>query len=160
MNLINRRVFLIISLVTVTLLLSTMTVAAHPASEMNLSYEMDNEMLEVEIVHSVDNQEDHYIDNVEVRKNEELMMSKNYNSQPTSSSFTYEYELTASEGDNISVYSNCNKGGDDTVEMQVEAGQTQDGENQTQEEDMNTLMMVGIVIAIIIVLGIVYAWMS
>ncbi len=92
---------------------------AHPASEMSLSYDKNTNILEVKITHQVSDAESHYIDNVTISINDEKYETYEYFSQPTSSSFTYNYNLSLSEGDKVEVYTHCNLGGDLTEELTV-----------------------------------------
>ncbi len=88
-------------LITVNL---SLNVSAHPASEMSLNYNKNNNILEVTISHQVSDLEEHYIDNLTIILNGEIYSTYKYTSQPTSSSFTYTYDLNASEEDIIEVY--------------------------------------------------------
>lgn len=85
-------------------------VYAHPPEDMKLKYDFLNQTLYVRIEHRVSNPLTHYIETVVVEINEEEYVF-NYNSQPTTSIFTYNYTISADCGDLITVTAYCNMGG-------------------------------------------------
>ncbi len=94
-------------------------VSAHPASDMSLSYDVDKQILDVSIVHRVSDLTTHYIYTVIIRKNNVVYQTYNYTGQPTNSSFTYTYDVNASSGDRIEVFTDCNLGGSLTKQLTV-----------------------------------------
>jgi len=110
----------ILLLVIPALLISP--VAAHPPSALNLTYTSSTSELSVTITHAVRDPADHYIDLVEVRSGNMILILANYTSQPTTSTFTYLYTVPAKSGDLLEVNATCNKGGSLTETILVPAG--------------------------------------
>jgi len=97
----------------------SLSVSAHPASDMKLFYNTDSNVLDVSITHQVSNPETHFIYNVIIRKNGDTYNNYEYTSQPTNSNFTYSYEVNTSKGDIIEVFIDCNLGGSLTKQLTV-----------------------------------------
>ncbi len=137
---INKRIIKILLSVTVLVLVMSIffsiNVSAHPASDMTLSYDYDNEELNVEITHNVGNINSHYIDNVTIKINDEIYEIFTYTGQPTDSSFTYTYDVNASIGDEIEVYTHCNVGGDLTKKISVTSTGVTESESEFTVEDI------------------------
>jgi hypothetical protein len=104
------KLHLVILLLVIPALLIT-TVAAHPPSALNLTYNSSTSELSATITHAVRDPADHYIDPVEVRSGDAVLISVNYTSQPTNRTFMYVYTITAKSGDLLEVNATCNKGG-------------------------------------------------
>lgn len=119
-------------------------VSAHPASDMKLTYNTDTQELDVSITHSVSDPQAHYIYILTIRKNDEIYKSYDYNSQPTSSSFTYAYIVNASEGDILEVYTDCNYGGSLTEKIKVKSGITSTGDSSNLVHDIAYYLIFGI----------------
>jgi len=104
----------------VILILSSVKVVAHPASSMSIDYDIESKELIVSMTHIVADPADHYISNITIEKNNVFYKSFEYISQPTSSSFTYNYSgIDAEVGDMFSVVSICNKGGQKSAILTV-----------------------------------------
>lgn len=86
-------------------------VEAHPPASMSLSYDFGLQELSVTITHSVSNPSSHYVDTVTVYRNSNVVNTFPYTSQPTTGTFTYTYNVTASDGDTLSAKADCNIGG-------------------------------------------------
>ncbi|MBD3193839.1 MAG: hypothetical protein GF317_02210 [Candidatus Lokiarchaeota archaeon] len=121
----NKKIFnyftlnILISVFIFFTLFSTINVSCHPASDMILSYNLENQVLSVKINHFVSNSKTHYIDNVTISKNDDIVHILNYTSQPSNSNFTYTYSVNASTGDEIEVFTHCNLGGSLTKKLTV-----------------------------------------
>ncbi|MEA2069762.1 MAG: hypothetical protein U9O98_00575 [Asgard group archaeon] len=94
-------------------------ISGHSPSTMSLSYDLQTNLLEVNISHSVSNTDNHYIESVEIWLNDVLNRSENYDSQPTTNSFSYEYTILANIGDEIEVIATCNQFGSMTRTLTV-----------------------------------------
>ena len=82
----------------------------HSPSSMTLEYTIATEELAVTISHSVSDVNTHYIELVEIWKNEILELSQDYTSQPDTT-FTYTYQINVTKGDELEVKATCNLGG-------------------------------------------------
>jgi len=115
------KLYLLIVLLAVPALL-VFPVSAHPPSAVNLTYNTSTSELAVTITHAVRDPADHYIDPVEVRSGNAVLILAHYTSQPTSGTFTYLYIVPAKSGDLLEVNATCNKGGSLTETILVPAG--------------------------------------
>jgi len=82
-------------------------VAAHPPSDMTLSYNEISRILSVTITHQVPNPQNHYIREVLVTINGKTVNDSFYTSQPTKDTFTYQYPIDTRTGDEIAVTATC-----------------------------------------------------
>jgi len=125
-------------------ILFAFNVSAHPASNMELSYDYDNQKLEVLITHNVGDPETHYIDNITIKKNGDIYKIYEYTSQPTDSSFSYTYNVNTSSGDEIEVYTHCNKGGELTKKLTVSTTSESKTEDSLTVQDIVYYSIFGI----------------
>ncbi|MDG6218528.1 MAG: hypothetical protein QCI00_03710 [Candidatus Thermoplasmatota archaeon] len=98
-------IFVVLMLVT-TSLLSGMVIA-HPPKDMVLSYDLETEILSVTITHNSDIPTVHNIEKVEINRNNELVLIEEYDSQPSTSEFSYEYDIQAVVDDELTVIAYC-----------------------------------------------------
>ena len=85
----------------------------------DLIYDMNAQTLSVTIDHYTLSKGMHHIKSVEIKKNGVLISSNNYNTQPTSSIFTYTYVIPAAKGDVFEVTATCNMWGHKTSTLTV-----------------------------------------
>ncbi len=149
----SRFVSLVVFLTLVISIFLAINVSAHPASNMELSFDSETQEIEVLITHSVSNRETHYISDVVISKNGEVYNSYNYTSQPTNSSFTYKYEITATAGDEIEVFTECNLGGTLTKQITISSNVTTENQDSFSIQDITYYSILGI--PFIIHLGII-----
>jgi hypothetical protein len=106
----SRKVVLILSALILLsfffILLSTL-VLAHPPSQMALEYDADTQTLAVTITHSVPDPTSHYVEKVGITKNGAPLLTKEYTSQPSTSTFSYTYAIAADNGDNLEITAYC-----------------------------------------------------
>jgi desulfoferrodoxin (superoxide reductase-like protein) len=100
------------------LILTTNNVIAHPPSKLNIEYIEENEVVFVNITHSVSNN-DHYIKAVEIHINDKIYGVYNYTNQPSETTFSYKYNTSTNDGDTIKVKAICNQFGTLTRELVV-----------------------------------------
>jgi len=81
---------------------------AHPPQDMVLEYEIETEILSVTITHITPAQNIHYVNKIEIKRNDELIITELYDSQPTTSEFTYNFDVQAVVGDELTVIAYCN----------------------------------------------------
>jgi len=108
----SRRMLVIFSCSFFLLLsLFSFIVSAHSPSNIELIYDMDTQILSVDISHSVPDPNNHYIKEVKIEKNGVEYMNEQYTSQQSSSSFTDTYVITAADGDSLKVTGYCSISG-------------------------------------------------
>lgn len=103
----------------VLLLLLSIPSEAHPPANVSLSYDQNNQTLNVTIMHTVSAPAGHYIARVEVTKNDQAVLSQNYTSQPSSYPFTYSYPVNATSGDVLKATATCSIRGSKPAEITV-----------------------------------------
>ena len=111
--------YIVIVLMLVTAPLLGAQVFAHPPQDMTLTYNIDTITLDVTITHQVINPNDHYIYKVDIKKNDVLILTENYGSQPSTSTFTYSYSVDANVGDQLKVTAYCSIAGSITRQITV-----------------------------------------
>jgi len=110
---------LIFLLLTLTILPTP--ILAHPPAEMKLEYNFDEQTLSVTVTHSVSTPESHYVKKLEIKKNADLFLTEDYTSQPTTSTFTYTYNVTVGDGDVLEATAYCSLYGSKTERITVAA---------------------------------------
>jgi len=116
----NLRLILGLMVFSLSLVLVTSSGLAHPPSNMELEYLGEEGLLMVKITHRVGNPSSHYVEEVSVFKNGNLEIQEDYSKQGASNGGTYEYQLSAKNGDSIRVKAVCNRFGNMTETIQVE----------------------------------------
>jgi len=145
-NKINKsRFYAIITLIFLTTitLISFQNVSAHSPSDLNLTYDIDTQKLNVTISHQVANPDSHYIYSIEIIKNGNIIKTHNYDNQPDTASFTYTYDVNATIGDIIEVSTFCNQGG--TRNKQITVG----SEDSSSTPGFGVLILLCSIIALI-----------
>lgn len=97
-------------------------VQAHSPSTMSLSYDVEDQVLNVTITHVVNDPNTHYIDSITVKVNGTEVLSKSYTSQPSSSNFMRSFDILANEGATIEVRATCSVSGSLSKSTTVSAG--------------------------------------
>jgi len=87
-------------------------VFAHPPSEMDLKYFPDSKRLYVEIHHRVEQSFEHYIERIEVQRNNDVPTKYYLRGQETSGLVLKEIKMPAAMGDTLAVRVVCNRSGD------------------------------------------------
>jgi hypothetical protein len=85
--------------------------AAHAPSDMSISYNELSKVLNVTITHQVPNPQAHYVREVRVTINGNVVHDSQYTSQPAPDTFTYTYPLLPRPGDTIEVTATCSIAG-------------------------------------------------
>ncbi|MFX0005845.1 MAG: hypothetical protein ACFFA7_07435 [Promethearchaeota archaeon] len=107
----NKTIILLILFCFFSLCLFTLTVKAHNPQNMVLAYDFSKQELNVTITHNVVNPNTHYIELVEIRVNGSIVLSEGYTSQPTTSTFMYQFNVTAKHGATIQARAFCSISG-------------------------------------------------
>lgn len=90
---------------------------ANPPQDVNISYNSGSQILTVTITHKSSATSFHYIKHVEIKKNGTVVSDNTYNNQPEPATFTYNYKLTAAEGDKLEATASCSIWGDKTATL-------------------------------------------
>ena len=107
------------SALSIFLVFMSLPALAHAPRELNLAYDFPNQTLTVSIEHWAVSPTVHFVEKVEVFKNEKKVESKEYQSQPDSEKFTYTYKIEAKEGDVFNVVAKCSVFGTTTAKLTV-----------------------------------------
>lgn len=118
------KIFLIMSFLI--LINSSQTVFAHPASNIDLEYNYNNQKLTSTITHNTPDKEGHYIYKLKIYRNDIIVNDNEYTSQPTDNTFELLFDVSADEGDILKVWVECNIGGtnEKSITITVENGST------------------------------------
>jgi hypothetical protein len=95
---------------------------ATPPQALIVSYDANFQILTVTITHESPFTSFHYIEYVEIKKNNSIMGNNIYDSQLDPKTFTYTYKLSAAKGDTLAVTASCSMWGHKTTTLIV--GQT------------------------------------
>ena len=90
---------------------------AHPPAWISLTYDSQNQSLNVTTTHQVSNPAGHYVFKIAVQKNGTQVLTKEYTSQPTSGTFRYEYPINATKGDVLKATAYCSIAGSKSGEI-------------------------------------------
>ena len=115
----KRLLMFLIVLLGTFLLISSNTIA-HAPSSMELEYNFYTQKLNVTISHAVAEPDAHYVESVEILKNDVEFLTTDYANQPSSSTFTYTYDVAAVDGDDLEVTAICNIAGSITEAIRIE----------------------------------------
>ena len=103
----------------VTTVLYSAFAFAHPPQDMVLDYDIDTQILSVSITHISPAPNSHYVNRIDVERNDEVIISEEYDSQPTTSEYTNTYDISAVIGDELIVTAYCNIQGSITRSITV-----------------------------------------
>jgi len=99
----------------------SLSVSAHPPGEIEMSFDLENKMLEVTIPHGSQDNAAHFIDNVDVYLNDNLHVEQAFLVQTDNDKMYLHYMLPGAEsGDTIRVSADCNRFGSGEMEITVE----------------------------------------
>ncbi len=112
-------------------------VQGHGPSSMSLSYDLETNMLNISISHSVSNPDTHYIESITIFINDVEETTKTYTSQDSTTGGEYQIEIEASIGDKIKATATCNQGG--LITREITVGDTNNGNGETEETSFQVL---------------------
>ncbi|MFX1329706.1 MAG: hypothetical protein ACFE91_16375 [Promethearchaeota archaeon] len=137
-------------------ILSLMAISgkAHNPSSMSLSYDSNTEILSVSIKHTVNNPNSHFIESVEIKLNGSTIINQPYTSQPSTSTFTYQYNITAGVGATIQAIATCNQIG--SITRSIIVGDDSGGQDGTTEIPGYLGFLIITTLALIILLPLIY----
>ena len=93
--------------------------AAHPPSRMQLAYQEQTGELVAEISHGVEDPAIHFVQNVVIRKNGDILHEETYINQPSENLFTYRYPVVLGPGDEVTATADCNIFGTITARISI-----------------------------------------
>ena len=107
---------------TIVLILSlTLSIYAHPPGNIEMSFNTENNMLEVTVPHNSSDNSGHFINNVKVYLNDNLHIEQDFIMQTDNEVQYLHYMLPgAKSGDNINLTAECNKFGSRESKITVE----------------------------------------
>ncbi len=97
-------------------------IRAHTPSNMTLSYDYDNQILTVTVIHSVADMNSHYIEQIIINKNTLFVMDRNYTSQASTSSMSDTFNVAAADNDVFQVTAISSVSGQITLQLTVSSG--------------------------------------
>ncbi len=103
-------------------IMASSTLEATPPKSVTLEYNSSSHVLTVTIEHKSPFPTKHYIKNVAIKKNGEMVAPHTYASQPDKTRFTYTYPVAAEKGDEIEVTAKCSLFGSKTEKIVVNPG--------------------------------------
>ena len=108
--------------ITIILLFTlSLSVYAHPPGDIAMNFNPENQMLEVTISHSSNDNTDHFINNVKVYLNDNLHIEQAFIVQTNNENQYLHYMIPgAKSGDVIRLTAECNKFGNKELEITVE----------------------------------------
>lgn len=101
------------------------SVIATPPQDIQLAYDSGTGILNVTIIHVVDNPRDHYIKLVVITVAGKEIGRNDYTSQPDAKEFTYSYPVMVGSGEEIAVTATCNRFG--SLTRTISPGQQKSG---------------------------------
>jgi len=109
----KKTLIIYLQIVGFILILSNFTTMAssHAPYYLDLTYNTDTTTLTATFTHPVSDPNTHYVSIVEIKLNYTILDTFYYTSQPIADEFSYEYNITASEGDELLVTGDCSQGG-------------------------------------------------
>lgn len=116
----SKEKFLLYFLLGLSFFLSyPMAVMAHPPKSLTAEYDNQSQKLTIRIDHGSFSSKMHYISNVEVKKNAQVVINQTYKNQSDKNPFEYTYEIPAKVGDVLEIKATCNMYGSKTVSITV-----------------------------------------
>jgi hypothetical protein len=107
--------------IVLVILSAIVVLNAHPASNVSLTFDKEQNLLSVEFEHKVRNAEDHYISEVTVYLNDTEIITQKISKQESADGGKLLYVIVDTEvGDKISVGIDCIKTGKKTGEIVIE----------------------------------------
>ncbi len=114
-------------------------VQGHDPAKVTPEYHFEDQILEVWIHHPITFPDIHWVNNVQVRKNNVLVGNYSYDSQPNTVDMTYNYSISAVHFDILKIRVFCTYQGDTEVELLV-----LDPDNPTTRLPTTTSKLIGI----------------
>ena len=129
--------------------------SAHAPSDMSISYNELSKELQVTITHQVPNPQAHYVREVRIAINGNVVSDSQYTSQPVSDTFTYTYPVLPTPGDTSEVTASCSIAGSISRQMYMPgptattSGQPSSPPPLTQKAALGIIPVLGALLAIL-----------
>jgi len=123
-------------------------VDANAPSVLTVSYNLETQALLVTINHPVSDTASHYIQKVEIKKNDVIYNTTSYTSQPDPNSFTYIYHVNATVGDTLDITASCVQGGSKTFQYAIETN----NDDKKSSPGFEMILFIGVVIMTVTIL--------
>jgi len=104
------RTAIILLIILLFVLYQTEPIAATPPSDISLEYDYDAQILKANITHFVPNIKAHYIELIEIMKNDVSYLNRTYVNQSATYGMYDTFDVQASHGDNLTLVATCSKG--------------------------------------------------
>jgi len=114
--------FILFAVLLVSITASIQNVKGDAPATVSLLYNTGTQKLNVTILHPVSDPNSHYVATVVIKVNGSTVLTPTYSSQPSSTSFTYQYDVTADDGARIEASATCILGGTTSACIIVGAG--------------------------------------
>ena len=85
-------------------------IAATPPSDISLEYDYDAQILKANVTHFVANVRTHYIELIEIMKNDVFYLNRTYENQSDAYGMYDTFDVQASHDDNLTLVATCRKG--------------------------------------------------
>lgn len=136
---------ILIILFIFSVVVNSYCVSGHPASNVDLKYDFDDQKLNVTISHNTDDTNTHYIEKVEIYKNGVTIIEEDYTNQPSSNAFTLSFDVSTDDGDVLKVETECSISGKTQDSITVKS----EGDGISYEKDDTSTPGFGFLIAIL-----------
>jgi len=118
-TLISKLIFSVLFLTLTSLCFSPQISYADAPKDVTIKYDSGSQTLSVAITHKSLFPGFHHIKTVEIKKNNNIVSTNNYDTQPKDVPFTYTYKVEAAKGDKLEVTATCNLSGSKTAILTV-----------------------------------------
>lgn len=117
----SKLIFAVLFLTLTILCFSAQVSYADAPKDVTIKYDTGSQTLSVTITHKSLFSGMHHIKTVEIKKNNMVVSTTNYDTQPKDVPFTYTYKVEAAKGDKLDVTVTCNLSGSKTATLTLSA---------------------------------------
>ncbi len=94
---------------------------AHPPSDIQLSSNLEQEELSISVIHEVGTPTDHYVKEVRISLNGDVIITQKLQEQNTSQSADLKYRIPGlKDGDKVEIFAECVRVGELTKEFTIQ----------------------------------------
>lgn len=115
----SKLIFSVLSLTLTIFCFSPQVSYADAPKDVTVKYDAGSQTLSVTITHKSLFSGMHHVKTVEIKKNNMMVSTTSYDTQPKDAPFTYTYKVEAAKGDKIEVMVTCNLSGSKTATLIV-----------------------------------------